>query len=119
MDLNIAPTHYLNSSKILSFFELTQKSGLNYHKIILFCVRFWYFKVSEAVVRKCSLKKALLKITQNSNELTWGLPPNLQETPPLVFSCGFWKKIKNNYFVKHLSKDTSEFHEYFDNIRGR
>ena len=46
---------------------------------------------SETVVYRCSVKKVLLKILQNS-----------QENMVQVFSCEFGEILKNTFFIEHL-----------------
>ena len=59
--------------------------------------------------RKCSAKKIVLKISENSQEKTcagvsYSSPATLskKETPAQVFSCKFWDIVKNTYFAEHL-----------------
>ena len=52
--------------------------------------------VSEAVVRSCSVKKAFLEISQNSQESACARVSFLKnETLAQVFSCEFCKIFKN------------------------
>ena len=54
---------------------------------------------SEAVVRRCSIKKVFLEILQNSQE-------NFikKESLAQVFSCEFWEISKNNFFTEQLRR---------------
>ena len=56
---------------------------------------------SEAVAQRCSVKKALLEISQNSQENTCARPQACnfikKETLVLVFTCEFWEFCKNTY----------------------
>ena len=45
--------------------------------------------------RRCSIKKMILKISQNSNFLKKG-------TLTQVFSCEFWEICKNKFWIEHL-----------------
>ena len=72
------------------------------------------FYTSEVVVRKYSVKKLLLKISQNSQENTCvrvsflikfqASACNLikKETLTQVFSCEICESFKNAFFIKHL-----------------
>ena len=72
------------------------------------------FYTSEVVVRKYSVKKLLLKISQNSQENTCvrvsfltkfqASACNLikKETLTEVFSCEICESFKNAFFIKHL-----------------
>ena len=56
---------------------------------------------AEAVVRRCSVKKVFLKISQNSQENTCARVSFLiikKETLEQVFSCEFYEIFKNTYF---------------------
>ena len=57
-------------------------------------------------------KKVFLKISQNSQENTKGLPESLQLysklTPAQVFSCEFSKIFKNIYFLIYFQVAASE-----------
>ena len=70
--------------------------------------------LSEAVVRKCSVKNIFLEISQNSQENTCVRVSFLiklqaacnfikKETLAQVFSREFYKISKNTFFIKHLS----------------
>ena len=62
----------------------------------------------EALVQKCSVKKAFLKILQNSQENTCdrvsflGLACNFikKETLAQVFSCEFCEIVNNTFFIE-------------------
>ena len=66
----------------------------------------------EAVLRRCSVKKVYLKISQNSQKNTFAGVSFLikfqaeacrfikKETPALVFSCKFCKIFKNTFFYR-------------------
>ena len=63
---------------------------------------------AEAVVRSCSVKKILLKISQNSQEDSFkidikiDLKVNLKtNSRTVVFSCESYETFKNNVFVQH------------------
>ena len=51
---------------------------------------------AEAVVRRCSVEKVFLEISQNSQENTCNLIK--KETLAQVFSCEFWEISKNAFF---------------------
>ena len=70
---------------------------------------------TKAVVRRCSVKKLFLKLSQNLQENTcarvsffikclW--PPACnsikKETLTQVFSCEPWESSRNNFFIEHL-----------------
>ena len=61
---------------------------------------------SEAVVRRFSVKKMLLKILQNSQENICARVSFLivikKETLAQVFSCEFYETFKSNLFIGHL-----------------
>ena len=71
---------------------------------------------SEAIVRRCSVKKVFLEISQNSQESTCvrdsfliklqALLANIikRESLTQVFSCEFWEISKNNFFTEHLRR---------------
>ena len=58
----------------------------------------------------CSIKKGLLKISQNSQEISCAKVSVFffcfnfieKETLALMFSCGFCEIFKNTYFEEHL-----------------
>ena len=68
--------------------------------------------MSEAVIRKCSVKKEFLKILQNSQEnicakiffiKAAGLRPETlskKDTPAEVFSCELYEIFRNTYFYR-------------------
>ena len=61
----------------------------------------------EAVVRKCSVKKVFLQISQNSLENTCARDSFLikfikKETLAQAFSCEFCEISKNTFFIEHL-----------------
>ena len=82
------------------------------------CLPLWFYKKvivylalsetnSEVAVRRCSAKKVVLKISQNSQEntcvgvcLTWNFTK--KETPTQLFYCEFCEIFKNTFFIKHL-----------------
>ena len=69
---------------------------------------------SEAVAQRCSVKKAFLKISQNSKKNTCARVSFLmkfltevcnfikKETLAQVFSCEFFEISKNTFFTEHL-----------------
>ena len=59
---------------------------------------------SEAVVRRCSVKKVLLEISQNSQENTCAKASFFirKETLAQVFSSEFCKILKNVFFYRNL-----------------
>ena len=65
-------------------------------------ITFW--KILETVVRRCSVKKVLLEISQNSQENTCARVSFLnfikKETLAQVFSCKFFQNFKNNFFYR-------------------
>ena len=76
----------------------------------------------EAVARRCSVKKVLLEISQNSQENTRARVSFLKKfirkaTVAHVFSCEFCLISKNNFFAEHLRTATSEkmlqFRDFF------
>ena len=56
----------------------------------------------EAVVRRCSLKKVFLKISQNSQENTRARVFIKKETLTQVFSREFCEISKSTFFIEHL-----------------
>ena len=56
---------------------------------------------AEAVVRRCSVEKVFLEISQNSQENTCNLIK--KETLAQVFSCEFWEISKNTFFLCNTS----------------
>ena len=71
----------------------------------------WF--ISEAVVRRCSVEKVFLEVSQNLQENTCArvsflikLPEACnfikKETMAQVFSCEFYKISKNTFFTEHL-----------------
>ena len=71
------------------------------HEILCF-IRDSY---SEAVARRCSVKKMFLKISQNSQESTcvgvaWACNFIKKETPTLVLSFEFCEIFKNTFFYR-------------------
>ena len=68
----------------------------------------------KSVVRRCTIKKVFLEISQNSQENTcarvcvliklqaWVCNLFKKETLALVFSCEFCEISKNNFFTEHL-----------------
>ena len=66
---------------------------------------------AEAVSRRCSVKKMLLKISQNLQENTCARTSFLtklqarwlqKKTLAQVFFCGFSEIFQNNFFIEHL-----------------
>ena len=57
---------------------------------------------TEPVVRRCSVKKVFLEISQNSQENTWAEVCNFikKETLAQVFSSEFCEISKNNFFCR-------------------
>ena len=60
---------------------------------------------TEAVARRCSIKKVFLEILQNSQESDWArLPPAynfiLKEALPQLLSCEFCKISKNTFYCR-------------------
>ena len=55
---------------------------------------------SEAVARRCSVKKVFLEISQDSQESTCARVSHLTETLAQVFSCKFCKISKNTFFFR-------------------
>ena len=73
---------------------------------------------SEAVVRRCSLKKVLLEISQNSQEnMCQSLFFNKveKETLAQLFSCEFCENSKNTFFDRTPLVAASEFCEISKN----
>ena len=95
--------------------------------LVLICAQFWRsppnfdplvgFNLnvlikSKAVVQRCSVKKVLLEISQNSRENTCArvspVPESQacnvikKETLAQVFSCEFCEISKNQFFAEHL-----------------
>ena len=80
-------------------------------------------KSREAFVRRRSVKKVFLKISQNSQEKsstrvsfkiklqTWGLQLYLKETLAQVFSCECCKIFMNTFFYRTLLVSASESSE--------
>ena len=74
----------------------------------VFCILF--LLRSEAVVRRCSIKKMFLKISKNSQENTCARVSFLiklqakaaKETLAQVFSCEFFATFKSTFFTEHL-----------------
>ena len=73
------------------------------------------YLTTEAVVRRCSVKKVFLKISQNSKENTGARVSFLiklqtsglqlyhkKKTLALVFSCEFCEVFKNALFIEHF-----------------
>ena len=63
---------------------------------------------AEAVARRCSVKKVLLKILQNSQEETCKIDLKINfrmnlkiDSSTVVFSCKSCEIFKNTYFVEH------------------
>ena len=75
-----------------------------------FCFQWLYFAnllLTEAVAKRCSVKKVLLEISQNSQENSFvriSFLTKLQEKGTLaqVFSCEFCEISKNTFFTEHL-----------------
>ena len=75
--------------------------------------------------RRCSVKKVLLEILQNSQEYTWAtdyLQPQAcnfikKESLTQVFCCEFWEISKNNFFIEHLR--TTAFEDWFIKLNSR
>ena len=114
------------SKRYSSFYVNTNTHYVKYwkkKKILLtfergVCLPLWFYKKvivylalsetnSEAAVRRCSTKKVVLKISQNSQEntcvgvcLTWNFTKT--ETPTQLFYCEFCEIFKNTFFIKHL-----------------
>ena len=71
-------------------------------------------RLTEAVTRRCSVKKVFLKISQNSQENTCARVSFLmklqaqtcnftkKEALIQIFSCEFCEFFKNNFFIEHL-----------------
>ena len=58
----------------------------------------WLFLNSEAVARRCSVKKVFLEISQNSQgHKVAGLRPLKKEILAQVFSCEFYEIIKHTF----------------------
>ena len=57
-----------------------------------------FIEETEAVTRRSSVKKVLLKISQNSQKNTF----IKKETAAQVFSCGFCEIFRNSFFKEHL-----------------
>ena len=81
---------------------------------------------------RSSVRKSILKISQNSQENTCigvSFLINLhasglqlyqkKETPTQVFSCEFSKIFKNTFFSEHLRKTASEFHKWKESFWKR
>ena len=62
-------------------------------------MKYFYFSIqhSEAVVQMCSVKKAFLQISQNSQEITCTRAPFLIKSLAQVFSCEFCGISKNTF----------------------
>ena len=86
--------------------------------LLLQCLCFAFRLTIEAVVRRCSVKKVFLEISQNSQENTCARVSLLiklqasrnfikQETLPQVFSCEFCETSKNTFFTEHFRTTTS------------
>ena len=69
--------------------------------------------LSEAVAQRCSVKKAFLKISQNSQENTYArvsllIKPEAacnfvkKEALALVFSCEFCEFLRTSFFIEYL-----------------
>ena len=73
---------------------------------------------SEAVVRRCSVKKVYLVISQNSQENTCArvsfLNNFIKKETAKVFSCEFCEISKNNFFTEHLR--TTDFVYYCSSL---
>ena len=79
--------------------------------------------VSEAVIRRCLLKKVFLKILQNSHRsICAGVPvltftPMFEELkkyiPSHVFSCSFWEIVQNSFCTEHQRTITSQYFPMF------
>ena len=119
-------TSLITVSKRYSSFYVntnTDTSSIEKKKILLtfergVCLPLWFYKKvivylalsetnPEAAVRRCSVKKVVLKISQNSQEntyvgvcLTWNFTK--KETPTQLFYCEFCEIFKNTFFIKHL-----------------
>ena len=57
---------------------------------------------SEAVAMRCSVKKVLLEISQDSQENTCSRVSLLRETLAQVFSCKFCEISENIFFSEHV-----------------
>ena len=72
---------------------------------------FWT-EISEAVARRCSVKKVFLKISQNSQERTCArvsVPATLlKKRLTQAFSSELWEFFKNTFFTEHARATDSE-----------
>ena len=74
---------------------------------ILCTAKFSYQASTEAVVRRCSVKKLCRSL--NFNEVSgWRPATFLRKTSVQVFSCEFCTVFKNIYFIEHLWMAPSE-----------
>ena len=76
------------------------------------CIILMFWLKPEAIAKRSSVKKVLLKFSQNSPENTcnrdsfltklqaWGLLFFEKESPRQVFSCEFCEIFKNTFFIK-------------------
>ena len=77
-----------------SFYKSTIESTVYYYYVTY---------ASEAVVRRCSVKKAFLEISQNSQENTCARVSFFKkETLAQVFSCDFAKFLTTLFLTEHL-----------------
>ena len=74
------------------------------------------WKCLEAVLRRCSVKKLFLRISENSQENTCTEVSFYQSYRSPVLSCEFCEIFKNNYFVKDWWTAAFENHVYLNSI---
>ena len=68
------------------------------------------FKFSEAVVQRCSVKKVLLEISQNSQENTCRRCQHLSRH--LCFPVNFAKFLRTLFFTEHLRWLLLDYHNF-------
>ena len=85
-------------------------------KNVIFCAVIFFYRhqsasiLTEALVRRCSVNKVFLEISQNSQENTSARVSFLiklqnfikKETMGQVFSFEFFKISKSTFFIEHL-----------------
>ena len=74
------------------------------------------WKCLEAVLRRCSVKKLFLRISENSQENTCTEVSFYQSYRSPVLSCEFCEIFKNTYFVKDWWTAAFENHVYLNSI---
>ena len=96
-------------SKIGIKYELRCSGFCNSHTqnvLIYFCESVHY---SEAVSRRCSVKKLYLKISQNPQENTCGRVSLLMEILAQVVSCELCEIFRNTYFYRTPPEAASDY----------